>query len=512
MGIFRRATVSETFYFPAHPDVSLKLMSRFVIRYALEPALVVARALLIVLLLAAGCYTKIFASVHKGQRRVLMVCLEWVSRLKTKYLTVHKNSMPRDAVDHWTGALGVISRYGWAPSCLPLPLIQLLVVVRINDGHLAFRKRDFTVQWGWGHGRSSRTIRLVRCLQHLTPLLYLFLFVSTISAQAPIGVCLSNVAQTISNGVIAPIPYASVALCSSGSTAANCVANKVSIYTSAALSTATPTNPFTSDAGGNYFFCAAAGDYALLINSSYGQYFVPDIELVDDWSKGGTMTGALTDAAGFIGPLTGNASTASALAATPSACNPSSYFAYGIAANGNALCNALPAGETLYYQTVQTAGSALTQQPALNFDGTVVATNGTGKTNVGLPSVGTAGTYANPSSITTDAQGRVTSINNGTMTQADVTGIRAFGTSYTAGATPLTVLASGSFTSGNGDSRISATVNGVAIPGNVTASTIPGYGPSITFNVPAGGTYSVTYSVISGSHTYTLGKWIEWTW
>jgi hypothetical protein len=145
-----------------------------------------------------------------------------------------------------------------------------------------------------------------KSVKRIIALAALWLCAAFAIAQAPIGVCINNVAQTISNGVIAPIPYATVALCSSGSTAANCVANKVSIYTTTALSTATPTNPFTADVGGNYYFCAHVGHYGLLINSPYGQYFVPDVALVDDWSTGGTMTGALTDASGFIGPLTGN--------------------------------------------------------------------------------------------------------------------------------------------------------------------------------------------------------------
>lgn len=157
-------------------------------------------------------------------------------------------------------------------------------------------------------------------------------------AQAPIGVCLNNVAQTISNGVIAPIPYATIALCTPGSTAANCVANEVNLYTSTALSTATPTNPFTSDAGGNYFFCAPVGHYAQLINSSYGQYFVPDVTLADNWAAGGTMTGALTDPAGFIGPLTGNAATASASDHSPTQCG-SGLYSQGVTSTWAANCS-----------------------------------------------------------------------------------------------------------------------------------------------------------------------------
>lgn len=68
-----------------------------------------------------------------------------------------------------------------------------------------------------------------------------------------------------------------------------------------------------------------------------------------------------------------------------------------------------------FYQTVQEAGTPLTQQPVLNFDGTVVASNGSGKTNVGLPNVGTAGTYI-PASLTTDSQGRVSSVTGLTFT------------------------------------------------------------------------------------------------
>ena len=170
-------------------------------------------------------------------------------------------------------------------------------------------------------------------MKRILALTSLWLFAAVAVAQAPIGVCINNVAQTISNGVIAPIPYATVALCTPGSTAANCVANKVNIFTSTGLSTATPTNPFTSDSGGNYYFCAHVGHYGLLINSSYGQYFVPDVTLTDNWAAGGTMTGTLTDTAGFVGPLTGNvagnvsgnAGTSSASDHSPTQCGSGLY-------------------------------------------------------------------------------------------------------------------------------------------------------------------------------------------
>jgi hypothetical protein len=117
-------------------------------------------------------------------------------------------------------------------------------------------------------------------------------FAATCYAQsAPIGVCVSNVALTISNGFTAPVPFALVTLCSAGSTQTTCTANMQPIFTSTALSTTTPNNPFKSDVGGNYFFCAPVGHYALMISGSQGIYFVNDIALVDDWSQGGTVSG-----------------------------------------------------------------------------------------------------------------------------------------------------------------------------------------------------------------------------
>jgi hypothetical protein len=129
-------------------------------------------------------------------------------------------------------------------------------------------------------------------------------FAATCYAQtAPGGVCISNVTLTISNGYTAPVPFALVTLCSAGSTQANCTANKQPIFTSTALSTTTPTNPFRADVGGNYFFCASVGHYALMLAGSQGTYFVNDIALVDDWSLGGTVSGPWSVTALTIPPL-----------------------------------------------------------------------------------------------------------------------------------------------------------------------------------------------------------------
>lgn len=74
--------------------------------------------------------------------------------------------------------------------------------------------------------------------------------------------------------------------------------------------------------------------------------------------------------------------------------------------------NCVTSSPTLYYQTAQAATVSLAQQGKLNFLATLSATNnvGNGSTDVGLPNVGTAGTYASPSSITFDAQGRETAV------------------------------------------------------------------------------------------------------
>jgi hypothetical protein len=130
-----------------------------------------------------------------------------------------------------------------------------------------------------------------------------FFAATTYAQTAPGGVCVNNVALTISNGYNAPVPYALITLCSAGSTASNCAANIQQTYADTTLTTLSPTTPLTafqSDVGGNYFFCAHVGHYALLVSGSQGTYFVNDIALVDDWSRGGVVTGSWSVTGLFI--------------------------------------------------------------------------------------------------------------------------------------------------------------------------------------------------------------------
>ena len=65
-----------------------------------------------------------------------------------------------------------------------------------------------------------------------------------------------------------------------------------------------------------------------------------------------------------------------------------------------------------YYQTVAAAGTAMTQRPTLNFSSNFALSDSASpaQTNVMLATVGVAGTYTNPTNITTNAFGQVVSI------------------------------------------------------------------------------------------------------
>lgn len=135
------------------------------------------------------------------------------------------------------------------------------------------------------------------------------------------------------------------------------------------------------------------------------------------WLSGGMGLGLVILCAVSLAAVAGKFSTVNAtIGYDVTGVTPTSGYALcGDGTHFDQAC-AIPGAVTLFYQTIQEAGSGLTQQPILNFDGTVVASNGSGKTNVGLPNAGTAGTYAYPTSITFDAQGRETAVTAGSVT------------------------------------------------------------------------------------------------
>lgn len=78
--------------------------------------------------------------------------------------------------------------------------------------------------------------------------------------------------------------------------------------------------------------------------------------------------------------------------------------------------NCLTSIGSIYYQTMQANGSSLPQRSLLNFAPRFTVNDTNPSTTVDLTATGTAGTYASPTSITTDAWGRVTSVTAGGST------------------------------------------------------------------------------------------------
>ena len=68
---------------------------------------------------------------------------------------------------------------------------------------------------------------------------------------------------------------------------------------------------------------------------------------------------------------------------------------------------------SLFYQTVASNGTAEPQRTTLNFSPSFSLSDASPNTNVALANVGTAGTTINPSSITTNAFGQITSATSG---------------------------------------------------------------------------------------------------
>ena len=75
-------------------------------------------------------------------------------------------------------------------------------------------------------------------------------------------------------------------------------------------------------------------------------------------------------------------------------------------------CTFVTSIPTIYYQTVKANGSAQTQRAALNFSTRFAVTDSASpaQTTIDLATVGAAGTYASPASLTFDAYGRETAV------------------------------------------------------------------------------------------------------
>lgn len=174
-----------------------------------------------------------------------------------------------------------------------------------------------------------------------------------------------------------------------------------------------------------------------------------------------------------------------------------------------------------FYQTVQSAAASRTQRPRLNFLSAFTATDNSGNTStdVALAATGvTAGSYSNPI-LTVNPAGQITNAVSGgiTVTQAIVTGSRAFGVVYQNGtAFPITALVTAKAT---GSPLQSCLMQAAVGPTNTppvvgsqsallgsASDTYGGYA-SINFTVAASDYYEVT---LQGPGT--LNEWIEWSW
>jgi len=341
-------------------------------------------------------------------------------------------------------------------------------------------------------------------MKRIVPAIFSFVafFAATCYAQtAPIGVCVSNVALTISNGYTAPVPFALVTLCTAGSTQSTCTANMQPIFTSTALSTTTPNNPFKSDVGGNYFFCAPVGHYALMLSGSQGIYFVNDIALVDDWSKGGTVSGPWSVTSLLIPPYA-TSSPHCLQVGTLGTVTPTTFPCGNSDATGTVTSIAVGPGWPAWL-TPNITNPATT--PSINATVTAIPNS----------ALANASTTVNGQTCTLGASCTII-VSNVTMT--NLTGTNNLVTVYhNTGATDRTVnvvvgLTTGSYGEGFGFSCQIGTSSG-SLPNQVCnggAGNSPGL-RSASFEVPAGYFYSVTrndYQVLNPQQPSII-SWVE---
>jgi hypothetical protein len=186
------------------------------------------------------------------------------------------------------------------------------------------------------------------------------------------------------------------------------------LYTTPAENVVQP-NPITADVGGNFYFCTNSTHFAMLIVSAQGDFWTPDLNIVDNWANGGTINGnvvlngdlTLFGDVGISGDLNvggtinatilGNASTATALETAPYICPSSGYYGYGITANGTEYCN------PLYYQALGANGVGQTPRSQINFSSNFALTDSASpsRTNVDLASTITSNTSGNAATATT---------------------------------------------------------------------------------------------------------------
>jgi hypothetical protein len=208
------------------------------------------------------------------------------------------------------------------------------------------------------------------------------------------------------------------------------------------------------------------------------------------------------------------------LNAVPSPC-PSGDYVYGLTANLNVICAALPAtgltsfagrGAAAAVPTSgdYTCGMVTGCQPALSFSARFAVSG----SSVDLATVGSAATATCPTSVTYDAFGRITSITSGTCsafaTATNVTGSRFLATPYhNTGTTPMYVSGYATISGGSGDSTLTFLV-GPSSPTltcdkSTTTATIGGEAVEFHCIVSPGSFYEVTGTNLISA----IGNWLE---
>lgn len=191
---------------------------------------------------------------------------------------------------------------------------------------------------------------------------------------------------------------------------------------------------------------------------------------------------------------------------------------------------------TIYYQTVDSSGEALPQEPALNFTGNgwVTGTTAGVSTNVSLNLAGNGAYVASYGSTpgtstacaTFDGSGNIIPASAGCFGTSGVTRTNclttacAGGSTYAAGTTytnttgtmlteEVGMNVTGSCT--GSDNYISYSVNGVAGYANGVWNQCSG-GAGVSFTVPPAGTFEVVLTHVDGGGTPSLGSWVETKW